>query len=111
LRMLGDRWHGCGIPQYHRVYYNPTALQLLFARHGFGDLAVSTCVEWKSNFLLKNTATALTRRYLKTNNILVRSACAVLIGMPQKAGEMLSGRLPWPRGDTLLFAARLRFSD
>jgi SAM-dependent methyltransferase len=106
LRLLREGWHGCGIPQYHRVYYNQDAVRSAFAVAGFDNVATTTCVDWKGSLLIKNTATILTRRHLQTNNIIVRAVVAGAIAAPQKAAEVLSGHVPWIDGDTLLFAAR-----
>ena len=106
LRLLGAGWHGCGIPQYHRIYYNPSALDLTLSHSGFDAVRATTCVDWRDAFLIKNTATAMTRSMLGTNRMAVRGAVAAAIAIPEKLSEVLSGRVPGIDGDTLLFAAR-----
>jgi SAM-dependent methyltransferase len=106
LALLRDGWHGCGIPQYHRIYYNPGALSRALASRGFAPSFSATCVDLGDPLLIKNTATALTREFLGTNNLAVRGAVAAAIAVPERLCEVLSGRVPWIRGDTLLFAAQ-----
>jgi 2-polyprenyl-3-methyl-5-hydroxy-6-metoxy-1,4-benzoquinol methylase len=106
LRLLGGAWHGCEIPQYHRVYYNPGALERAFARRGFGPVVTASCVDWRDSFLIKATATAIARRALGQSGMVVRASVAAAIAVPEKVCEFLSGRVPGLEGDTLLFAAR-----
>jgi SAM-dependent methyltransferase len=106
ISVLGSAWHGFGIPQYHRIYFNPTALRSALTQSGFGEVATVTCVDWRSSQLLKNTATELTKKYLGTNDIRVRAAVALAGGPLHKVVEIASGRVGGLSGDTLLFAAR-----
>jgi SAM-dependent methyltransferase len=106
IHWLGAAWHGFGIPQYHRTYFNPISLRRAGERHGFGDIATLTCVDWRSSHLLRHTATELAKRYLRTNDIRVRTALAVAGGPLEKLAELASGRIAALNGDTLLFAAR-----
>jgi len=103
---LHSAWHGFGIPQYHRIYFNPKALHHAFERHGFGDVRTLTCVDWRSSFMLKHTATELSRRYLGTSDMRVRTAVALAVGPLEKLAELLSGRVAGLEGETLLFGAR-----
>jgi SAM-dependent methyltransferase len=106
LRLLRSGWHGFGIPQYHRVYYNPGAVDSALSRRGFGPVLTASCVDWRDSFLIKATATAITRGVLGTNRTVVRASVAAAMAVPEKACEVLSGRIPGIDGDTLLFAAR-----
>jgi 2-polyprenyl-3-methyl-5-hydroxy-6-metoxy-1,4-benzoquinol methylase len=106
LRVLRDGWHGCSIPQYHRIYFSAQGLRSSFHRQGFGNVLTLTCCNWRESLLLKNVASVLARRYLRTEHIAVRALVAASIGLPEKLAEVGGGRLPSLRGDTLLFAAR-----
>jgi len=108
LKLLRGNWHGCGIPQYHRVYYNPSALDRAFFRCGFASATTTSCVDWRDAFLIKATATAVARSVLGTNRMSVRTATAVAMVVPEKICEIVSGRVPGIQGDTLLFAAQRR---
>jgi SAM-dependent methyltransferase len=103
---LGSAWHGFGIPQYHRIYFNPDALRHAFERSGFADVTTLTCVDWRSSSMLKHTATELAKKYLGTNDIRVRSAVALAVGPFEKLAELASGRVAGLNGETILFAAR-----
>ncbi len=59
---------------------NSTSLRRACARHGFGDIATLTCVDWRSDHLLRHTATELAKRYLGTNDIRVRRSAGAAGG-------------------------------
>jgi 2-polyprenyl-3-methyl-5-hydroxy-6-metoxy-1,4-benzoquinol methylase len=107
ISVLGSTWHGFAIPQYHRIYFNPTALTIALARHGFSDVTAITCVDWRSSQLIRNTATELTKKFLGTNDIRIRTLVALAASPLHKIAEIASGRVNGLSGDTLLFAARL----
>jgi hypothetical protein len=56
--------------------------------------------------MLKHTATELSRRYLGTSDMRVRTAVALAVGPLEKLAELLSGRVAGLEGETLLFGAR-----
>lgn len=104
--VLGPRWHGFGIPQFHRVYLNPEAFRIAAERAGLDATCTVTTTEPAGHFLLKNVATACAERLTGTRNNLVRAGLALTLAVPEWVAEQTAGHLPGLRGDTLLFAAR-----
>ncbi|MEO0649341.1 MAG: class I SAM-dependent methyltransferase [Planctomycetota bacterium] len=104
--VLGPRWHGFGIPEYHRVYLNPEAFRVAAERAGLDATCTVTTTEPSGRFLLKNVATACAERLTGTRNNLVRAGLALTLAVPEWVAEHTAGHVPGLQGDTLLFAAR-----
>ena len=106
-RLLGSRWHGFDIPEFHRIYWNDEAFCRYVSSQGFENPWTRSTTRVLGNRLLwRNTATGLTRRLLRTNALPVRAALGAAIWAPQKAAEAASNLGGLLEGDTLIFAAQ-----
>ncbi len=104
--LLGDAWHGCGIPQYHRAYYHERSIARMFERRGFELAVAMSRTDVASALVFKNAATALAERWMRTRWLPARTALAAALAIPEKLLEAASGRVSFLGGETLLFAAR-----
>ena len=106
LRALGSGWHGFDIPQYHRLYLTADSFRQAAQRAGLADPRCLSINEASGLFLLKNTATALARKFWPSSGNLPRCLLAGGLALPHWLLERAAGRLPGLQGETLLFAAQ-----
>ncbi|QDU67135.1 class I SAM-dependent methyltransferase [Engelhardtia mirabilis] len=106
LRLLGRTWHGFDIPQFHRVYLGPESFATAAEDAGLAEPLTLSATEPAGDFLVKNLATGLARRWFGSDSRPLRTALAAGLALPALCAERLAGHLPALAGDTLLFAAQ-----
>ena len=105
--LLGPDWHGYAIPQYHRVYLGPRALEQLARGFDAGPVWTgSLCEPDPGRLLLRNRARSLARRF-RQDHWLGHRLAALMVAAPQLRAERRAGQPGGPKGDTMLFAIQL----